>query len=408
MEINYDRILLEKSHDFNTTVKTLEIVCDFVKSKKLIMVGGQAIDSALRLKGSALYQSEESADYDCWSPDPYGHGQELGALLCEAGLPNVSIIYGMHLTTTCVRVDFTSMVDMSYCPQNVFDNLPYLEYRGFRIIHPHAQMIDQHRSRSYPYEMLNMGGMVGFRWAKDTERHDLLYDYYPILISSKDKPTTSNPISINISMLDNLCIAGYGAYDIYMDAHKIDKKGSKIKFRSSLQIMTDTFEETVQKFAKYTSITPKYFNAFMGRLPRSASLGDITIYDNYNSMVAANKLNLKLESDDKTYNVYYVCGQHVLMYFLHKSDYGNYVIMKLKETPLIITTYGKKTLHESQELSFASFDDTKLKSKMVPKRLYPKPGECNIFAEFDYNSSKYFQIDGKECKLQSDYHLNIN
>ncbi len=398
-EVNYDLILLKYSDRYENIHEALKIAEKFIKQKKLLLVGGQAIDYALRLKKSALYSEDETPDYDCYSSNSYEDAQELGMLLCKANLPNVSIIYGLHLTTMRVRVDFTPVADISYCPEIIYETLDYLDYKGFRIIHPHIQMIDQHRALSYPYEHLNSGGTV-FRWQKDIDRNNLLFNFYPI--ESKNTKKIYRKQSIAIDMLRGQCIAGYSAYDVYMKLVKVNNK--EWEFPHGFCIYSSTFEDTIKKFESKKKGVKKMVNRYMDRFPRSAELGEITIYDNNNAMIAANTLTDKCEmsnnnnteiTDDYFINfsdIYVVSPHHVMMFLLHNKEYTMYNEMRDLDLPITVFPYGTELLMDAQDSYYNTFDTGDV--SRVPKRLYPKVASgCHVESTFDY-SSKYFQIDG--------------
>ncbi len=406
-EVNYDLILFENSDNYNEIKKALEITERFIKRKGLILVGGMAIDFALRLKESSLYDKYETPDYDCYSSDSYKDAQELGIELCKEGMSNVSIIYGLHLTTMRVRVNFIAVADITYIPPNIYEKIRTLEYKNFKIIHPYVQMIDQHRALSYPYEHLSFGGSV-YRWQKDLDRNALLLMHYPI--EHTGKGIKSSKHKIDAKLLHGQCIAGYAAYDVYMENFK---PGSEWEFQHPISIFSSFFDDFIKKIDKNDKA--KYFNRFLDRLPKGAQVGDITVYNNYGALIAANTLSddgkfiensetscAKSEDPcDKFFitgkHIYVVSPQHVLMFLLHHEEYDKY--NKLRELNLELTTfpYGTELMSDAQDNYYRTFDN--LDVEKLPKRLYPKPEKenCLVESEFDY-SSRYFQVDGEFIK----------
>lgn len=182
----YENIIIKNDKFTEDTLIALGLVKKYVVKHKLLIVGGMAIDFALRLKGEKLYEDDVLPDYDFYSPNYNTDAYHIAEKLKKAGLDNVSVINANHISTMRVRVNYTVVADVTYIPKPIYDNLPFIVYRDIRIIHPHYQMIDQHRALSYPYENPPWE-VITHRWKKDAARYDLLYEYYPL----KDKTFTS-------------------------------------------------------------------------------------------------------------------------------------------------------------------------------------------------------------------------
>ena len=177
----YDTLIYERNMVHDRIASALEIVREFIADRKLLLVGGMAIDYALRLKGDRIYSDTQMPDYDMYSPNHVQDAADLGEMLCKRGFPEISIIQAAHITTMKVRVDFEVVADITYCPADVFKTLPFLTYENLRIIHPHYQMIDQHASLSAPWTMSGSQHVIFHRWVKDMKRYDKLYEYYPVV-----------------------------------------------------------------------------------------------------------------------------------------------------------------------------------------------------------------------------------
>ena len=175
----YENIIIKNDKFTEDTLIALGLVKKYVVKHKLLIVGGMAIDFALRLKGEKLYEDDVLPDYDFYSPNYNTDAYHIAEKLKKAGLENVSVINANHISTMRVRVNYTVVADVTYIPKLIYDNLPFIVYRDIRIIHPHYQMIDQHRALSYPYENPPWE-VITHRWKKDATRYDLLYEYYPL------------------------------------------------------------------------------------------------------------------------------------------------------------------------------------------------------------------------------------
>jgi hypothetical protein len=176
---HFDSIRFRHNPQNEMLLKALEHVRHSIVQNKNILVGGMAVDSALRLKGSKLYDDNEIPDFDYYSPKNADDAYQLGSELCELGYPNVDVITAIHTTTMKVRVDGNVVADITYMPPKVFERIPTLEYKGMLIVHPWMVMLDQFRSLSTPYE--NPPNEVIFeRWRKDVTRFNLLHRVYTL------------------------------------------------------------------------------------------------------------------------------------------------------------------------------------------------------------------------------------
>jgi hypothetical protein len=193
----YENITITRSPQYDTIIKALGIVRQFIVDNNLILVGGMAIDYSLKLKGDFIYGDNQLPDYDFYSMTHVEHAYELSTILCNSGFKNISCIQAAHITTMRVRIDFEVVADITFCPKPIFDKVPILLYDKFRIVHPHYQMMDQHISLSLPFQ--DPGFEVIFnRWKKDLIRYDKLYQYYPIVAVMSDIMSADTGLTIDI------------------------------------------------------------------------------------------------------------------------------------------------------------------------------------------------------------------
>jgi hypothetical protein len=177
---DYETLLFENDFQKDIIENCLSIVKKFILDRQRILVGGMAIDFALRLKGNKLYNDNKLPDYDFWSPEFHKDAYDLSDILSKK-YDKVSAINAQHISTMRVRVNFVVVADITYCPLNLYNATKTLSYNGIRFIHPHYQMIDQHRALSLPYENPPRETIIGKRWKNDIERFDMLYKYYKIV-----------------------------------------------------------------------------------------------------------------------------------------------------------------------------------------------------------------------------------
>ncbi len=178
----YEAMVVKLDPTFDSQVEAVEITKNYIITHKLIVYGGTAIDFALRLKGGNIYSDSTLAipDLDFYSPNNITDAYAIASELYEAGFEEVRAFPGVHITTQKVDiVDGHIVADVSFCPKNVFDILPTLEYLGMRIVHPWYQLIDMHSALSFLYDEPPRE-VVFHRIAKDIKRAGAVLKYYPV------------------------------------------------------------------------------------------------------------------------------------------------------------------------------------------------------------------------------------
>ncbi len=386
--INYKSLLVKNSVNYSEVKKGLDFVGEYAKKNKLILVGGLAIDFALRAKGDSIYDEYEVPDYDLYSPDNYQDAINIGKALCEMGLKNISIIRGFHISTMRVRVNFEPVADITYCPPVLYKNLPFITYENMRVIAPSFQLIDQHNAMAYPYRNPQWGGNIT-RWKKDIVRQELLKKYYPIpeggLCAGQQ-----NEYTFDTGTFADTCIGGYLAHALMAADYSIDKNKLTAKmFKPEVVLYSSDFIDTVRIFEKKLKVRASYYNAYLTQTPRYATMVSdnirYIIFDNHGDYLACTKI------DDM--NV--ASANAVMVYYLQIGEFEGYkLVNKLKlEYHFPIDFYGQTNEPETFDFSFKLFDDPSM-SNLVPKNLYPKKDNCDVSGEFAYDSI-YFQVDGQ-------------
>jgi hypothetical protein len=313
----------------------LGIVKKYIINNDLILVGGMAIDYSMRLKGSKLYDDDVLPDYDCYSYNHNYDAYKIAELLTSSGLKNITVINANHTSTMRVRVNYTVVADITYIPKNIYTVLPTLLYKDIKIISPHYQIIDQHRSLSLPYENKPFE-VILHRWKKDAIRYDMLYKLYPLkdkllklykssdsnITSSDDTKKISGVEIIKISSLNykNECIGGISGLlywkkkaeengfssniDFFKNQQRVDKTFGKIdideigfvfsmpKNSSGITIYTDTIHKLKKNICECNNIKDVVmYNRFLDKLPFSIKLDNkFELFDNYGILLSAYRL----------------------------------------------------------------------------------------------------------------------
>ena len=235
---------------YNELHNCYNIVENFIKRNNKILVGGMAIDFALKIKGSYLY-SKNKIDYDFISHNYHVDAYNLGNKLAEK-FDNISVIGALHVSTMRVRYNFMPVADITYVPKILYDRIKIIEYEGFKCVHPHYQMIDQMRSLVYMAENPPRESFLSDRLEKDVKRYTLLHDFYPI-----DKIKNKKIVKrlIPYSILQNNCIGGFLALAYWtkilklpldLNINTIIKGGKNKKQLESLNI-----NETDNKYIEF-------------------------------------------------------------------------------------------------------------------------------------------------------------
>lgn len=389
----------------------LDIVKQFIIDRRRIIVGGMMIDMSLKLKGDEIYGPNVLPDYDFYSPNHFRDAYDLGEILCHAGYKQISVIPAQHVTTMKVRVDFEVVADITYCPQNIYDNIPTLMYDKFIIRHPHVQMIDQHLALSNPFT--NPGREVIFdRWKKDCDRYDMLYKYYPIESTTDDIIIPSR--MPNKDILKNNCLGGLDAF--YYWVKKFNSLSSNpIPYKTGdvdhpITILT----QDIETYAN--DCKDKCYSQYFDHIPRRAYVNGSVSYeylDTYGQKISA--------YNDPDFG--WVCNlQYVMVYLLSKmiykvdiqtpilKNYYNWCRYMITESykcdnALLFlptaTVYGDHMESGSADIYVKRFMNRLEKKPNIdytPKSAYPKYPSCMIKADFDVTKSPYFDINGMEIK----------
>lgn len=454
----YEKIIFDNDVDKEFILKALEIVKLFIIKKKRILVGGMAIDYALRKKKKTLYDENTLPDYDFFSPDFHKDAYDIANELYSAGLKRVQVINAYHASTMRVRTEFQVVADCTYVPDNIYKGLPTVSYKNFNIIHPHYQMLNQHLSLSQPfsgapYETIN-------RWKKDIKRFNILDKEYPVINKYDESEMNISDymdFSIKISEIKDLCLNGFAAvlywYEIakkdgFSQENEYEKLGkfkilkSKLEISipkaslnengvSGLSFYCDDKNLEEHKFVKKiikNSKKIKRFNAFLDLMPRRIIIDEkYEIIDNRGTMISAHKENINIVNLQvllKYFSLNYLVSFNILklkngycFYLAYKLAYeivkwasdcyeksGKDKFMKFLPS---YNVYGKYNWHETYILQRKIFMMTLNK---IPKEISKdKPNQAFIETikdypidlikyEFDPSNSEIYQFDYLERK----------
>jgi hypothetical protein len=152
----------------------INIVEEFLKKKKRICYGGQAINAHLPKKYK-FYSEEDLPDYDFFTPTPEDDIEELVNMYASAGYTEIGIRLSVHEGTTKLYINFMPMADITGIEDVIYKRLftRAVPYGGIYYADP-----DFLRMMMY-LELSRPTGEVE-RWEKVYERLYLLNTLQPI------------------------------------------------------------------------------------------------------------------------------------------------------------------------------------------------------------------------------------
>lgn len=457
-EINekyYENLSITKSVHYDEILRALDIVKKFITREERIVTGGMSIDYSLKLKGhKGIYDEDTVPDYDFFSPQHHVDAYEIGLWLYRKGFRNISIINAIHPSTMKVRVNFNVVADITYVPKNILDHIPTLRYKGMVIIHPHVQMIDQHRALCYPYENSPRETILSARPRKDMKRYDLLYEQYPLkLFNIDDKSTELKEYVIPKELLQKQCVTGFFALNHWIKVAEVlgfkpdldfgtysMESGDTIKYSIPLDshgisMYSDNLSE-VYKLIKnvYKPSEERFYRRFMDKLPRKVILDNRWELLENNQQIAAHKeledihianlqnvmmyllvnyiLLMKIKNIKRGYSFYmgYIQCRNLITWASSKyyTSTNNDTKKILKRFLPTAEAYGERNLSENTIVMQHNFA-IKNREKNIeekdkyqqPKHVYDRDMQSNRLArwfyKFDVNQSEIFDFDGNEC-----------
>jgi len=141
--ITDEYILYEYNIYKDEITKCLNIVKDYILEHELLLVGGMAIDFALKAQKDFLYDPKyQIADYDIIDPNNVDHANKLGSIICNLNIKNLSIIPALHKTTMRIQLHGYTLLDATYVPEYIYNKIPSMSFDKFKFIHPIYQKID--------------------------------------------------------------------------------------------------------------------------------------------------------------------------------------------------------------------------------------------------------------------------
>ncbi len=441
----FELLLTKNSINANDIRRAYPLVEDHIAGvspvrSNCILVGGSAIDFAMRLKGKQLYPDSalEYNDYDYWHDDAVLDSYKLGMQLHNAEVGDVSVITAGHFSTMSVVVGGLRIADETYVPPSIFEKIPTILYshrRGkdtlrMKIISPMVQIINMHMAIAYPYrnpprEVYNQ------RITKDISRYNMLWDLYirDHLKAQRPKSTIREVTITEFLDIPNSLYVGFLAHANILRLAKF-KPRNVCKFENGTLTLdwVDGVPIPVDVYVADNGQIDATHHRMLDWFPKSHkhAAGDVI----FSKFISRNDLVPMVECDGQKY----ACIQHTLMYFAIHATFGepkmsplwwtyyNDCIDALNElTPSDIALFGADVWPDRQTVTMSESDEfwatltsinieaggvkerTAEKSEAL-KFMDKRPASVNFnmrnvdtrmkyLLQWDY-SSEYFQLDG--------------
>lgn len=439
----YENLTIKKSLYYNDLIRALNIVEKFVKREELMLVGGIAIDLALKAKQQkGIYTDEVLPDYDVFSNNHFQDAYKVAEWLARSGFKDISVINALHPSTVKVRIKMIAIMDITYIPENILKNIPYIWHKGFKIVHPHYQFISQHRSVFLPFENPPSETIL-FRLKKDLERYDLLYEQYPLRKLNLESETIDicPETYVYMNQIQNTCITGFVALNYWINIAKkygyspVNNFGNmaihnnnisySIPKKTILSLYTDDIKNTYNAF---TADVEEYYNRVLDYLPKKVVLDNkIEIFEN-NHKISAHKVREDLYIVNIVGIMLYLIVNYILImkieniprnYAFYAAylecrnlvDWASKNCHKYEELYNLLPSgevYGKYNMSDSFITSKYNFD---VKNQTIteninkfrqPKHVYDRDLEkMNIpksYWDFDVTRSEVYNLDYKKIE----------
>jgi len=155
--------------------KIIDVVEDFIRSKRLVCYGGTAINNILPEEDKFYNKDVELPDYDFFSQDALVDAKELTDIYYNKGFTDVVARSGQHHGTFKVFVNYMAVADITQLPKEIYGLLKKdaISVEGILYAPPNFLRMSMYLELSRP------AGDVS-RWEKVLKRLTLLNKNYPI------------------------------------------------------------------------------------------------------------------------------------------------------------------------------------------------------------------------------------
>ncbi len=311
----------QKIKEFNENIKLLDIVKDFIISKKLILYGGTALNELLP-KNKKFYDKTDLPDYDCFSYDAKKHSIELSKLLKNKNYQYIEVKTAIHDGTYKIYVNFLPVADFTQVSFKFFSHIlqesnqqknliKYQKDKLLNIAPLNILKFSLYKELSSPVGSIHRWEKIYKRYKIFNSVHKLKYknkqnDLYNIKFF-EDKNILTELLKI-ISESKYVLVGNFAAQLYIFNNYKFEYYNINT-FLSVFEILSDNYIETAKFFKNYLKYDKnKYTLEIIHRtwyneiLPQRIKLILIdkntkeeykllSIIDSYNTCVSVKKIN---------------------------------------------------------------------------------------------------------------------
>ena len=155
--------------------RILGIVENFIRKKKLISYGGQAINAVLPVYDKFYNKDVDLPDWDCYDDNALNDAKEISDIFFAEGFEEVEAKSGQHHGTYKVFVNFIPVLDLTYVPKELFKTIKQDAVKINGILYSPVNLL---RMNMY-LELSRPAGDVS-RWEKVLKRLVLLNKHFPL------------------------------------------------------------------------------------------------------------------------------------------------------------------------------------------------------------------------------------
>lgn len=438
--IDYNELVEKSKYNYKKYWEMTNICLQYVIDKRLVIFGGLSIDFALKKQGcEGIYKDYQLMDIDVFSNKHYDDAVELLEIFINLGYENCQLIVALHPTSIRLRIDHYMIFDIAYAPDEIYElyantALTYETDLGQVLIrHPYIQVLDFHRSLSYPYENQPLENIKN-RFKKDYERYLKTLECYPLdyenikfmeFIKESDMTSSSTILRSDIQTIKhninkNYYIHGILAYLLYEKIF-IKHISNKIKpldltnlnktelldnelilpkdIKPLYMVTPDELEEIIKnkkvtRYYKYMDIIPEitkvdnthYFSIIPGTEPGYIEYNGYKIISIH--FVLLWLLYSWLTKQDDVYLLMYK-KLYEMIQFISKNDF-----IKIAEHPHMLKFFP------SIKVDFINkeIQQSDINPEDKPQSIYYIKEEGKVYnvTPFIYEGKKLFNINGKK------------
>ena len=319
--INY-----ESSH--NTEIlQALDVVKQFIQSKKRVCYGGTAMNALLPEKYKFYDPDYDLPDYDFLTPDGNSDEKELVIALKKAGFNDVYNRVGVHKGTKKILVNYVAVADITEVEQDIYD----IYVKNSKII-DNILYTNENMLRMMMYlELSRPRGEVS-RWLKVFERLQLLNKHFKIKECKQKHYSEEVSLQTRKRILDFIISKGRILANIDLESiYAKSLKSKQVKFNLmrgngftfySPDLKKDAFD--LKDFLYNKDLQILYYEGYSDTLPNRirildnnvpiAVIVEETACHSYNNILTSDNKILHIASLQTLITLYYS------FYFFTKSE----------------------------------------------------------------------------------------